>query len=135
MQRKTRRKKILKNNVYSLAKGLFLDDINCKLNKFCITSSNYKNIYNKLYENNKLTDNKDYSEIIFPEIIAIKCINPKNLKIFTNKNSWYNIKISNHDNKPIFEEKSINYYQNNSSKFFPLFSYHDEECSLYHIRK
>ena len=28
---------------------------------------------------------------------------------------------SNHESKPIFEEKSINYYQNNSSKFSPCF--------------
>ena len=114
-------KKILKNNIYSLAKGLFLDDIKCKLNKFYITSVNYKNIYNKLYENYKLTDNRDYKEKIYPEIISIKCINPKKLKIFTNRNSWYNIKISNHDNKPVFEESTINYYHNNSSKFAPNF--------------
>ena len=43
------------------------------------------------------------------------------MKIFTNKNAWYNIKITNHDNKPIFEEKNINYYQNNSSKYSPSF--------------
>ena len=114
-------KKIMKNNIYSLAKGLFLDDIKCKLNKFYIISAIYKSIYNDSYVNYKLTDNSEYKEVVFPEIIAIKCINPKNLKIFTNKNSWYNIKISNHDNKPIFEEKSINYYHNNSSKYSPNF--------------
>ena len=113
-------KKLFKNNIYSFAKGLFLDDKKCKLNKFYITSKNYKSLYNK-YENYKLTDNRDYKEKVFPEIIAIKCINPKNLKIFTNKNAWYNIKITNHDNKPIFEEKNINYYQNNSSKYSPSF--------------
>ena len=111
----------MKNNIYSLAKGLFLDDKKCKLNKFFITSNNYKSIYHKLYENYKLTDNRDYQEEIYPQIISIKCINPKNLKIFTNKNSWYFIKISNHDNKPIFEEKNINLYQNNSSEFAPSF--------------
>ena len=114
-------KKLFKNNIYSYAKGIFLDDKKCKLNKFYITSKNYKDIYSTLYENDKLTYNKDYNEIIYPSIIAIKCRNPKNLKIFTNKNSFYNIKISNHDNKPIFEEKNINYYQNNSSKFSPSF--------------
>ena len=118
---KLEERKIFKNNIYSLAKGLFLDDKKCKLNKFYITSKNYKTIYHKLYENYKLTDNRDYQEEIFPQIIAIKCINPKNLKIFTNKNFWYYIKISNHDNKPIFEEKNINSYQNNSSKFSPSF--------------
>jgi WD40 repeat protein len=111
----------MKNNIYSLAKGLFLDDKKCKLNKFYITSKNYKTIYYKLYQNHKLTENRNYEEEIFPQIIAIKCISPKNLKIFTNKNIWYNIKISNHDNKPIFEEKSINLYQNNSSRFSPSF--------------
>ena len=114
-------KKLLKNNIYNLAKGLFLDDIKCKLNKFYITSANYKNLYYKIYINYKLTENKDYEQQVFPEIIAIKCINPKNLKIFTNKNAWYNIKITNHDNKPIFEEKNINYYHNNSSKYAPSF--------------
>ena len=118
---KIEEKKLMKNNIYSLAKGLFLDDKKCKLNKFFITSNNYKSIYHKLYENYKLTDNRDYQEEIYPQIISIKCINPKNLKIFTNKNSWYFIKISNHDNKPIFEEKNINLYQNNSSEFAPSF--------------
>ena len=118
---KIEEKKLMKNNIYSLAKGLFLDDKKCKLNKFNITSNNYKSIYHKLYENYKLTDNRDYQEEIYPQIISIKCINPKNLKIFTNKNSWYFIKISNHDNKPIFEEKNINTYQNNSSEFAPSF--------------
>ena len=114
-------KKIFKNNIFSFAKGLFLDNIECKLNKFFITSANYKSIYNKSYENYRLTINRDYKEIIYPEIISIKCINPKNLKIFTNKSSWYNIKISNHDNKPVFEETAINFYYNNSSKFAPSF--------------
>ena len=118
---KVEEKKLMKNNIYSLAKGLFLDDKKCKLNKFYITSNNYKSIYHKLYENYKLTDNRDYQEEIYPQIISIKCINPKNLKIFTNKNSWYFIKISNHDNKPIFEEKNMNTYQNNSSEFAPSF--------------
>ena len=45
-----------------------MDDKKCKLNKFYITSVNYKNIYNKLYENYKLTDNRDYKEKIYPEI-------------------------------------------------------------------
>ena len=61
-------KKIFKNNIFSFAKGLFLDNIECKLNKFFITSANYKSIYNKSYENYRLTINRDYKEIIYPEI-------------------------------------------------------------------
>ena len=113
-------KELFKHGVFSYAKGIFLDESN-KLNKYYITSNNYKLIYTRLYENKTLTHNKDYNEIIYPAIIAIKCLNPKNLKIFTNNNLWYNIKISNHDNKLHIEESHIYEIENNSSKFAPCY--------------
>ena len=114
-------KDLLKNNkLYSYAIGIFLDESH-KLNKFYFTSSKYKQIYTLKYENDKLTYNKDYKEIIFPSIIAIKCINPKKLKIFTNNNFWYNIKISNLDNKLHTEESNLYIYENNSSKYAPCY--------------
>ena len=132
---KIERKELLKNKLYSFAIGIFLDESN-KLNKFNITSSKYK-LLCQAYENDKLTYNKDYKEIIYPSIIAIKCINPKYLKIFTNNNIWYNIKISNHDNKLHIEEGNLYKFENNSSKFapsypislniFPLIIYNNEK--------
>ena len=112
---------LLKNKIYSYAIGIFLDESK-KLNKFYLTSSKYKLIYTSKYENNKITYNKDYKEIIYPTIIAIKCTNPKNLKIFLNNNFWYSIKISNHDNKLHTEESNIYQYENNSSKYAPCYS-------------
>ena len=115
------KKELFKNKIYSFAIGLFLDESN-KLSKFYITSSNYK-LLSQVYENDKLTyNNKDYKQLIYPNIIAIKCINPKYLKIFTNNNSWYNIKISNNDNKLHIEEGTIYKYENNSSKFAPSYT-------------
>ena len=118
---KIERKELLKNKVYSYAIGIFLDE-SSKLNKYYITSSKYKLIYTLHYENNKLTYNKDYKEIIYPTIIAIKCINSKYLKIFTNNNNyWYNLKLSFHDNKLHIEESNIYLYENNSSKYAPSY--------------
>ena len=114
------KKELLKNKIYSYAVGIFLDESK-KLNKYYLTSSKYKLIYTSSYQNNQLTHNKDYKEIIYPSIIAIKCINPKNLKIFTNNNNWYNIKITNHDNKLHLEESNVYQYENNSSKFAPCY--------------
>ena len=117
---KIEKKELLKNKIYSYAIGIFLDE-STELNKFYLTSSKYKKMSNKKYENNKLTYNKDYQQIIYPSIIAIKCINPKNLKIFTNNNYCYNMKISNHDNKLHTDETKKYQYQNNSTKFAPCY--------------
>ena len=117
---KVERKELMKNKIYSFAVGIFLDESK-KLNKYYITSTKYKVIYTTKYENNKLTYNKDYKEIIYPSIIAIKCINPKYLIIFTNNNFWYKIKISIHDNKLHTDESNIYQYENNSSKFAPCY--------------
>ena len=115
------RKELLKQNIYSYAKGIFLDESN-KLNKFYISSSNYNLICSRLYENTNFTHNKDFKQIIYPSIIAIKCLNPKNLKIFTNNNYWFNIKITNHENKIHLEESDIFEIENNSSKYAPCYS-------------
>ena len=117
---KIEKKELLKNKIYSYAMGIFLDE-SSKLSKFYITSTKYNLIYSLIYENNKITYNKDYKEIIYPSIIAIKCLNPKNLKIFTNNNFWYNIKLSHHDNKLHTEEGNLYTYENNSSKFAPCY--------------
>ena len=117
---KIEKKELLKNKIYSYATGIFLDESK-KLNKYYLTSAKYKLMYTEKYENDKLTQNKDYQEIIYPTIIAIKCINPKNLKIFTNTNNWYNIKITNHDNKLHLDEGNFYKYENNSSKYAPCY--------------
>ena len=111
---------LIKNKIYSHATGIFLDESK-KLNKFYLISTKYKLIYTSKYQNNKLTYNKDYKEMIYPSIIAIKCLNPKNLKIFMNNNLWFNIKISNHDNKLHIEESNIYQYENTSSIYAPCY--------------
>ena len=117
---KIEKKDVLKHGIYSYAKGVFLDE-STKLNKYYITTNNYKLICTRLYENMSLTHNKEYTERIYPSIIAIKCINPKKLKIITNNNCWYTIKISHHDKNIHIEESNINEIENNSSKYAPSY--------------
>ena len=117
---KIEKKDVLKHGIYSYAKGVFLDE-STKLNKYYITTNNYKLICTRLYENMSLTHNKEYTERIYPSIIAIKCINPKKLKIITNNNCWYTIKISHHDKNIHIEESNINDIENNSSKYAPSY--------------
>ena len=117
---KIEKKDVLKHGIYSYAKGVFLDE-STKFNKYFITTNNYKLICTRLYENMNLTHNKEYTERIFPSIIAIKCINPKRLKIITNNNYWYTIKISHHDKNIHIEESSIYDIENNSSKYAPSY--------------
>jgi hypothetical protein len=133
---KVERKELMKNKIYSFAIGIFLDE-SIKLNKYYLTSTKYKIIYTTKYENNKLTYNKDYKEIIYPSIIAIKCINPKYLIIFTNNNFWYKIKISIHDNKLHTDESNIYQYENNSSKFAPSYpiTLNNTPFIIYHKEK
>ena len=130
------KKELMKNKIYSFAVGIFLDESK-KLNKYYLSSSKYKTIYTTKYENNKLTYNKDYKEIIYPSIIAIKCINPKYLIIFTNNNFWYKIKISIHDNKLHTDESNIYQYENNSSKFAPCYpiTLNNTPFIIYHKEK
>ena len=130
------KKELLKKKLYSFAVGITLDESN-QLHKFNLTTQKYKSIYEDIYKNDKVTHNKDYKQKIYPSIIAIKCINPKKLLIFTNNNYWYTIKISKHDNKLHIDETNPIHYLNNSSRFaasypissssIPFIIYHNEK--------
>ena len=92
-----------------------------------INSSKFNYLKNKHYENNKYSNDIMYKEenikLSFLKILKIVYTENEKLKIFTNKNRWYTIKlleedINNTNNNIIkVEESNINKYFSNSSKY------------------
>ena len=115
---------LIKNHIYAQSKGNLLDE-SSKLVCTILESQKYKLICSKCYDNGKHTHNKEYSsEYIYPIINKIVCVSHKLLKIFTNNNYWYTIKIpnlENKNNKGIIEESNLFKYENTSSKYAPSF--------------
>ena len=113
-----------KSPIYQNAKGSFIyekKDLTTKVIKL----NNFKNIKKKLFENDKLSknniytlDKNDFSNI---KIIKIKQIENNNIRVYTNTNQWFNIKIypSYKDLSP--EESSLFEVENNSSKYANTF--------------
>ena len=85
----------------------------------------FKSLKNKEYENHKVASDKIYKEenLTYLKIAKISFIENEKLKIFTNKNHWYTIKIepdeknNNNNNILKIEESNINNYSNNSTKY------------------
>ena len=113
-----------KSPIYINAKGNFIFEEKDLLSKI-IKINNFKNIKTKLYNNEKCSKNKiytlqkdDFSNI---RITKMKQTENNNIRILTNTNQWFNIKI-NPNNKDLSPEESSLYdIENNSSKYANTF--------------
>ena len=86
-----------------------------------IKSSKYKRICEHFYYNNNSSSNKDYKINIYPRIIKMKCLNNDLIKVFTNTNLYFNIKLTKVDEKITSEESELCEIENQSSKFSPSY--------------
>jgi WD40 repeat protein len=109
-----------KSSIYLNAKGNFIFEEKDWITKI-IKLNNFKNIKKKLYNNEKYSKNKiytldkdDYSNI---KIVKMKQIENNNIRIFTNTNIWFNVKIYPKEKDLSHEESSIYDIENNSNKF------------------
>ena len=114
------RNKIKNNTIITLdeSKNLIIKTIN---------SHKFNYLKNKHYENHKYSNDKMYKEenikLSFLKILKIVYVENEKLKIFTNKNRWYTIKIleeeinNNNSNVLKVEESNIYKYYSNSSKY------------------
>ena len=107
------------NNIITL-------DESKKLTFKTIKSNRFNALKNKKYENNKLSNDPSYKEenlnISHLKIVKISCMENEKIKIFTNENQWYVIKIVEdeiYSNNDILKIEESNYYkfQNNSNKY------------------
>jgi hypothetical protein len=133
-----------KNNIHST-----LDKSKNLITKKII-SKHFNNLKNKEYENNKYNNTmyKEENNLLSSlKIIKIVYIDDERIKIFTNKNHWYIIKIeediikSSHTNNAIkIEESNVNKYFSNSTKYAcsylissietPIIVFNDNKCIM-----
>ena len=105
-----------KNSIYSSSKDNFLEE--CKsLKALSMKSAKYTSINNALYQNNKNSTNKEIKQEVSLKISKIIYLSPNNLRIFTNNNSWYNLKFNISNELKIEEESNSIEVENNSNKF------------------
>ena len=105
-----------KNSIYSNSKDNFLEE--CKsMNAFCIKSNKYNSINNNIYQNKKLTSNKEITQDIIQKISKIIWLSQNNLRIFTNTNYWYNLKYNLMSEIKVEEESNPIEIENNSNKY------------------
>ena len=109
-----------KSPIYQNSKGNFIYE-NKDLTVKIIKLNNFKNIKKKLYENDKYSKNKIYTldkeDFSHIRIIKMKQIENNNLRVYTNTNQWFNIKIYPNYKDLSPEESSLNDVENNSSKY------------------
>ena len=109
-----------KSPIYQNNKGNFVYEEKELATKI-IKLINFKNIKKKLYENEKLSKNKlytlDKNDFSMIKIIKMKQIENNNIRIFTNTNQWFNIKIYPNYKDLSPEESPLYDVENNSSKF------------------
>ena len=115
-----------------------------------IISKQFNNLKNKEYENNKNNDakNKEENNVISSlKIMKIAFVENEKIKIFTNKNQWYTmkieedkIKVSNTNNVLKIEESNVNKYFSNSNQYscsymlsdieIPTIVFNDNKCII-----
>ena len=105
-----------KNSIYSSSKDNFLEE--CKsIKALRMKSAKFTEINNSLYQNNKHITNKEIKQDVQLKISKIVYLSPNNLRIFTNTNSWYNLKYNISNELKIEEESNSIEIENNSNKF------------------
>ena len=111
---------LTKNPIYSNSKGkFFYESTNISIKK--IKSAKYKRICEHFYYNNNSSSNKDYKINIYPKIIKIKWLKNDYIKLFTNINLYYSLKLVKVDNKISSEESELCEVENLSSRFSPSY--------------
>ena len=80
-------------------------------------SNKFTEINHSLYQNNKHITNKEIKQDVQLKISKIVYLSPNNLRIFTNTNSWYNLKYNISNELKIEEESNSIEIENNSNKF------------------
>ena len=115
-----------------------------------IKSSRFTALESKKYQNDKLSNDPMYKEenvySSHLKIIKITCLDGERIKIFTNKNHWYVIKIeeeefiNNNNNFLKIEESNYYKFQNNSNKYAcsymisdietPVIVFNNSQCLL-----
>ena len=136
----------IKNNSNN---NMTLDEsINLVIKK--IKSSRFTSLKSKKYQNDKLSNDPMYKEEnVYSsdlKIVIIACLDAERIKIFTNKNHWYVIKIEEEDfinnNNNFLKIEESNYYkfQNNSNKYAcsyiisdietPVIVFNNSQCLL-----
>ena len=113
-----------KSHIYLNAKGNFIFEEKDLITKI-IKINNFKNIKKKFYNNEKCSKNKIYNldkdDFPYIRIIKMKQIENNNLRIFTNTNQWFNIKIYPNYKDLSPEETPLYDIENNSSKYANTF--------------
>ena len=115
-----------------------------------IKSSRFTTLESKRYQNDKLSNDPMYKEenvySSHLKIVKIACLDGERIKIFTNKNHWYVIKIeeeefiNNNNNFLKIEESNYYKFQNNSNKYAcsyiisdietPVIVFNNSQCLL-----
>ena len=111
---------LTKNPIYTFNKGIFFYESN-NINIKYIKSAKYKRICEHFYYNSNSSSNKLYKLNIYPKIVKIICINNDFIKLITNTNLYYSIKVSKIDEKLPSEESELCEIENQSSKFSPSY--------------
>ena len=107
---------VTKNNIYSYSKDNFLEECSI-IHSVSIKSAKFNSINHNIYQNHKVASNKDFKQVIFPKISKIIWLSPNNLRISTNTNYFYNLKLNLTGEIKIEEESNFIEVENNSNKF------------------
>ena len=110
------KQKVEKTTVLSKNKDNVLEESK-SIHSISMKSAKYTLINNNSFINPKNSSNKEIKQIIFPKISKIINISPNNLRLYTNTNSWYNLKYNIANEIKIEEESNVVEVENNSNKF------------------
>jgi hypothetical protein len=111
---------LAKNPIYSNGKGKFFYESNNVLIEY-IKSSKYKRISEHFYFNPNSSSNKDYKINIYPKIVQILYLNKDYIKLFTNANLYFTMKITKTNEKMPYEESELREIENLSSIYSPSY--------------
>ena len=109
-----------KNQIFANGKGKFFYESKNVLVEY-IRSSKYKRISEHFYFNPNSSSNKDYKINIYPKIVQIVYLNKDYIKLFTNANLYFSMKITKTNEKMPYEESELREIENLSSIYSPSY--------------